>query len=133
MNKQDARMLQLIGGNIINISKVISPKINKDNLILNKIEYMDNITKCINSGYECLFSINSNEKSPIMDGEYNSLVTVYRKLLICLEDLLQNIDGSIINIKLEDLSTHFSNLKKIEVELSLATIQMIEKISEQSK
>ncbi|MED1604035.1 hypothetical protein P4U90_01750 [Cytobacillus kochii] len=132
MSKQYAQTIQLIGGNIINISQVISPKINKNRLILNKIEYMDNITKCIKSGYNCLFSIENNEKSTIMDSELKTLVKAYRKLIICLEDLLQEIKGT-PNIKIENLSTHFVNLEKIETELYLATMQMIEKINKQNK
>lgn len=124
MNKQYAQMLQLIGGSIINISKVISPKINKGGLVLNKQEYMDNITECIISGYNTIININN---SKILDSEFFILLSAYRKLLVCLEDLLQNIESTITNIKIQDLSKSFSNIREIESDLNLAIIQIMNK------
>lgn len=125
MNKQYAQMLQLIGGSIINISKVISPKINKGGLVLNKQEYMDNITECIISGYNTIININN---SKILDSEFFILLSAYRKLLVCLEDLLQNIESTTItNIKIQDLSKSFSNIREIESDLNLAIIQIMNK------
>ncbi|MBN6887451.1 hypothetical protein ACUXCC_005405 [Cytobacillus horneckiae] len=124
MNKQYAQMLQLIGGSIINISKVISPKINKGGLVLNKQEYMDNITECIISGYNTIININN---SKILDSEFFILLSAYRKLLVCLEDLLQKIESTITNIKIQDLSKSFSNIREIESDLNLAIIQIMNK------
>ncbi|WP_433958755.1 hypothetical protein [Cytobacillus horneckiae] len=124
MNKQYAQMLQLIGGSIINISKVISPKINNGGLVLNKQEYMDNITECIISGYNTIININN---SKILDSEFFILLSAYRKLLVCLEDLLQNIESTITNIKIQDLSKSFSNIREIESDLNLAIIQIMNK------
>ncbi len=117
-------MLQLIGGSIINISKVISPKINNGGLVLNKQEYMDNITECIISGYNTIININN---SKILDSEFFILLSAYRKLLVCLEDLLQNIESTITNIKIQDLSKSFSNIREIESDLNLAIIQIMNK------
>jgi hypothetical protein len=119
--------LQLIGGNLIKVSKQMHLNIS-DGIIENvELVYID-LQNAMNIVHSSLRSLESIKAPKVIEEEHHLLILSFKGFIETVKELLNTIDLNTLTINESDFENGLANLKLIENKVGFASREIIKKI-----
>jgi hypothetical protein len=124
---QYGNVLQLIGGNLINVSNQMHQNIS-DGLIVNAELFYNDLQNAINIGHSSLGSLELIKAPKVIEEEHHILIISFKGFIETIIELLNTIDLNTLTINESDFEYALANLKLIENKVGSASREILKKI-----
>jgi hypothetical protein len=119
--------LQLIGGNLIKVSKQMHLNISDGIIVNTELFYID-LQNAVNIVHSSLRSLESIKAPKVIEDEHHLLILSFKGVSETVKELLNTIDLDTLTINESDFENGLANLKLIENKVGFASREIIKKI-----
>lgn len=121
--------LNLIGANLVYISKAVYPIYTEKGFISNKVEYRNDMKNVINLAESSTQIIETTNPPSFLKDEHDLFFQSFKRVIECIKCLNKKIEeNSDFEINEKTLNESLSSLKKVEEEFKIASMKIVEKV-----